>query len=77
MTAAELISELQKLPPNTRIIVRGYEEGYNDILKLIPMKIKLNVHEHWYEGAHEMSDDDIGIDAVELFGENKNAKDEI
>ncbi len=77
MTAQELITELQKYPPDTRIVVRGYELGYNDILKLIPMKIKLNVYEHWYEGAHEKSDYDEGIDAVELFGENKNAKDEI
>jgi len=77
MTARELITELQKYPADTRIVVRGYEDGYNDILKLIPMKIKLNVYEHWYEGAHEESFDGEGVDAINLFGENKNAKDEI
>jgi len=77
MTAAELITELQKIPADTRIVVRGYEDGYNDILKLIPIKIKLNVNEQWYEGAHEKNDDEKGIDAINLFGENTNAKDEL
>ncbi len=76
MTVSELINELQKISPDTRILIRGYEDGYNDILKLIPMKIKLNVNEHWYEGAHEKTDDDKGIDAIDLFGNNKNAKDD-
>lgn len=75
MTAGELIYELQKLSSDTRILVRGYEDGYNDILKLIPVKIKLNVSEHWYEGQHGKSHNNEGIIAVELFGENKSKKD--
>ncbi len=59
----------------TRIVIRGYEDGYNDILQLLPVKIKLNVNEHWYEGAHEKSFDNEGSEAVELYGDNKNAKD--
>ncbi len=75
MTAAELILKLQEIPPETRIVIRGYEDGYNDILQLLSGKIKLDVNEHWYEGAHEKSLDNEGIDAVELYGDNKNAKD--
>ncbi len=75
MTATELIEELQKLKPQTRIVIRGYESGYNDVLKLLPVKIKLNVNEHWYEGAHDNSTETDAVDAIDLNGENKNAKD--
>ena len=75
MTAAELILELQKLKPDTRIVIRGYEDGYNDILQLRPVKIKLNVNEHWYVRAHDASTDADAVDAMDLNGENKNAKD--
>jgi hypothetical protein len=34
MTASELIKLLQEFPPDTKIVVRGYEDGYNDIIKL-------------------------------------------
>ena len=75
MTAAELILELQKLKPDMRIVIRGYENGYNDILQLRPVKIKLNMNEHWYEGAHDTSTAADTVDAIDLSGENKNAKD--
>jgi len=32
MTASELIKELEKLSPDTKMVVRCYEDGYNDIL---------------------------------------------
>ena len=34
MTVNELIAELQKLPPETRVVVSGYEDGYDDISRL-------------------------------------------
>ena len=75
MTATELINNLQKLPPDTRIVVSGYEDGFNDIIELKKVRIKKDVYEHWYEGAHAESIESDSIDAVLLFGENKNAKD--
>lgn len=75
MTAKELIIELQKLAPNTKVVIRGYEDGYNDILELNPVKIK-EVHEsNWYDGEYEASTDRDAVDAIDLFGKNKNAKD--
>ena len=35
MKAKEYMQKLQLLPPDTRIVIPGYEEGYNDILRLI------------------------------------------
>jgi hypothetical protein len=31
MTVFELISELTNLPPDLKVVVRGYENGYNEI----------------------------------------------
>ena len=43
MTAQELIQHLQTLPPDTKIVVRGYEDGYNDILKLKEVKTNIAI----------------------------------
>lgn len=77
MTASELINELQKLSPDTKIVVRGYEDGYNDILQLKPVKIKRKADSKWYDGEYENSIDKDAINAIDLFGENKNAKDDL
>lgn len=52
-TVAQLIAELQKLPPDMRVMVRWYEGGYNDcgVPKLV--QIKLNQNTEWYYGAHD------------------------
>lgn len=77
MTAQGLIQQLQTIPPTTKIVVRGYEDGYNNIVKLKAVTIKAKTDSHWYDGEFESSDDSDAIDAIDLYGENKNAKDEI
>lgn len=77
MTAKELIQHLQTLPPDTKIVVRGYEDGYNDILKVKKVKIKLNPNSYIWEGEYEDSTDDNAMDAVDLFGENQHPKDDL
>jgi hypothetical protein len=72
MTAAELIQQLQILPPEAIVVVRGYEDGYNDVLKLRVLKIKPNENAHWFEGEYEESDDPDAIDSIDLYGENQN-----
>ena len=52
MTAQELIQLLQALPPHTKIVVRGYEDGYNDILRLNEVKIKPTADAQWYDGEY-------------------------
>ncbi len=74
MTAAELILKLKQLKPDTRIVIRGYEDGYNDILQLKQVKIKPKENADWYYGEYTDSTDADAIDAIDLFGENKNAK---
>ncbi len=77
MTVLELINQLQTLPTDTKIVIRGYEGGYNDILQLKKVKIKPKVNSHWYDGEFEDSNDADAIDAVNLFGENINPKDDL
>ena len=77
MTAQELIQHLQTLPPNTKIVVRGYEDGYNDILKLRPVKIKPNPSAYTWDGESDASKDADATLAVDLFGENQHPKDDL
>ena len=74
MNAKELINLLQHVPPETKIVVRGYEDGYNDIQQLKPVKIMHNSASKWYYGEYFGSEAVESIDAVELFGENLNAQ---
>ncbi len=77
MTAQELIQHLQALQPNTKIVVRGYEDGYNDILKLKEVKIKPNPNAYTWDGEYEDSTDNDAITAIDLNGENQNPKDDL
>ncbi len=72
MNASEIIEKLKTIPPNTKIVVRGYEDGYNDIIKLVPLKIELAKDPEWYYGVYFESESPEAIDACELFGENAN-----
>jgi hypothetical protein len=75
MTAQELIQLLQNLPPHTKIVVRGYEDGYNDILRLNEVKIKPNADAEWYDGEYIDTNDAEATLAIDLFGVNQLAKD--
>lgn len=77
MTAQELIKHLQTLPPTTKIVVRGYEDGYNDILHLKAVKIKLNPNAYTWDGEYEDSTDADAITAIDLYGENQHPKDDL
>ena len=80
MTAQELINQLQTLPPDTKVVIRGYEDGYNDILQFKKVKIRPKVDAYWFDGEFEDCNDNDALDAmdaVDLFGENKNPKDDL
>ncbi|MBD3750599.1 MAG: hypothetical protein IE931_14015 [Sphingobacteriales bacterium] len=77
MTAQQLIQYLKQLSPNTKIVVRGYEDGYNDILKLKEVKIKPNPDAYTWDGEYENSNDPDAITAIDLYGENQHPKDDL
>ena len=54
MTAEELIQLLAQYPPNLRVVVNGYEDGYDDLSpeQVSAVKIALNTGKHRWEGQH-------------------------
>ena len=55
MTVDELIQLLAKHPPDLRVVVDGYEDGYDDLSpeQLRIVKISLNTGTREYVGAHD------------------------
>ena len=78
MTAIELIDQLAQLSPDTRIVVRGYEEGYNDIMMLksrtiIPHPEQKADYYGEFIDAFTENEKGTGIKTIELYGENTKA----
>lgn len=54
MTVAELIQALELVEDKTqRVVVRGYEGGYNDVNELESLQIYLDYYFEWFYGKHE------------------------
>ena len=60
MTVRELVQQLSQIKDqDIRVMVRGYEGGYNDINVDSPtiQYMALNVNDEWYYGDHERVED--------------------
>lgn len=59
MTVHELVECLQRLPGGLRVVVNGYEEGYDDLSpeQITRVRIGLNTGRHHWEGVHGHPDD--------------------
>ena len=80
MTVNELIEELKKHSPDKKVVVRGYESGYNDVLKIVEMDVFPNPGQNeWYFGEYEYAnkeeDKKLSTPAVELYGDNTKSED--
>jgi hypothetical protein len=56
MTIQELCDRLSQFPPDTPVVVKGYEGGFNDVNKIEPLEMQLNVNPIWFYGAHGTND---------------------
>ncbi len=67
MTVEELIAVLQKYPSDLRVVVNGYEEGYDDLApeQITQTRIVLNTGKHDWQGVHGHPDDAKGQITVE------------
>lgn len=78
MKIKDLIEILSQFNPETRVIVAGYEGGFNDLTSIKPIQIKLNVNKKWYYGAHDKinqiinqdSSNSTEVTAIYLSGKN-------
>ena len=68
MNAKELIEELSKLNPNIKIVVRGYEMGYNNIMELKPIVLEEMEYRNDTFGRYDEHYDKRIIPAIELHG---------
>ena len=53
MTVSELITFLQTYPPDARVVVLGYESGYDDITKVKDIAIVPEEKQVWYKGRYD------------------------
>jgi hypothetical protein len=70
MTVNELIAELQKYPRETRVVVSGYEDGYDDISRIIPTSLVPMPKPKPYEG--QWDSEKSGESAIFLFGRGRD-----
>ncbi|MBF0177996.1 MAG: hypothetical protein HQL63_14285 [Magnetococcales bacterium] len=78
MTVAELMELLKQHAPTMRVVVAGYEGGYNDLSSIKPIRMVPEADTRWYCGAHAEADDgnENAVTALLLSGHNHVAKDE-
>jgi hypothetical protein len=67
MTVKELMDELVKLPADRRVVVQGYEDGFDDVSIIEPISVEKNPDDTWYYGRF-VSASGVGEGAVLLFG---------
>ena len=55
MNIKELIAKLQTLPGDMRILVQGYEDGYDDIVSITNIKVIKNSDPADYNGEYNIA----------------------
>jgi len=56
MTAKELIARLTSLPPETPVLVEGYETGFDDIVDLTTEQVIRYRHAQKWDGEYQTLD---------------------
>ncbi len=64
MTVAELIEKLKAENPSARVVVRGYEDGFDDIDGIERIAIVPNAEAKEWEGTFEVS---VGCGEASVF----------
>ncbi|RZD18995.1 MAG: hypothetical protein EVG15_02515 [Candidatus Acididesulfobacter diazotrophicus] len=78
ISAGELIKELKKYPPETRVVIPGYEGGYDDIKELKEISLVLDCYIPDYYGRHEeKSEYESRIGSIGTFYETVRPEDKI
>ena len=66
MSAARLAALLGRQPPDRRVVLKGYENGFSDVSGLRECALKLNVHGQWWNGPHEVDFEQPDETAIEI-----------
>lgn len=60
MTTKELIEILKTYPEDMRVLIEGYEGGFDDVVKIEESVFNENVSTEWYYGDHERAKENAG-----------------
>jgi hypothetical protein len=71
MNVKEPIDHLKDLPGDMKVLVRGYEDGFNDIKELKRIHISLKLNTSWYYGEYALYNTTDAFEAIGLFGDKK------
>lgn len=74
MTVSELIAALQSYPPDARVVVLGYESGYDDVTEVRKVNVVLEENPAWYNGRYNNAPPeraDQAERAVLVYGRNR------
>jgi hypothetical protein len=66
MTVKDLITLLGEFDPNLNIVVRGYEDGFDDVTGASIVTLRLAANPEEYYGRHSKSEDTTGKAALLL-----------
>lgn len=72
MKVKDLITLLSQLPAEADVVIEGYEDGVDDVVRVELVKIKKDVNSNWYYGRHAI-DDEGDVQAVYIQGEERQA----
>ena len=71
MKVSELIERLQTYRQDARVVVQGYENGYDDIINVKEVMTKPTANSQWYDGKYEevrVETSEMVEKAILLFG---------
>lgn len=66
MSAGTLAALLGRQPPDRRVVLKGYENGYSDLSGVRDRPLKRDVNPNWWSGPHEAEKDAPDEIAVEI-----------
>lgn len=76
MTVSELVAALQGHPSDVRVVVPGYENGYDDITLVKEIAIVPTENAAWYDGRYSEADPSCAGQtetAILVYGRNQEA----
>lgn len=73
MTVAELMKILGQFDGSSRVVVGGYEGGYDDVTAAKPILLRFDVNEQDYLGHHDDAGDDALSGGALLLVSNRRA----
>jgi hypothetical protein len=74
MTVGEVIAALQVHPLDARVVVPGYENGYDDVILVKAIAIVPTENAEWYDGRYSEADPSCAgqaEQAILVYGRNR------